>query len=34
MVAYQLRFEAARKEMETAKHLWETWKGVTKELEH
>lgn len=33
MANYQLRFEAARKEMETAKHLWETWKGVTKELE-
>lgn len=33
MAAYQLKFEAARKEMEQAKHLLDVWKGVTKELE-
>lgn len=32
MAAYQLRFEAARKEMEQAKHLWDLWKGVGDEL--
>ena len=33
MAAYQLRFDAARKEMDQAKHLLDLWKGVTKELE-
>lgn len=30
--AYQLKFDAARKEMEQAKQLWDLWKGVGEEL--
>ena len=33
MAAYQLKFDAARKEMDQAKNLLDVWKGVTKELE-
>lgn len=32
MAAYQLKFEAARKEMDQAKHLWDLWNGVGDEL--